>query len=57
MTGLWMLLAGQTLPFPGKPDTPEHSFLGLCFCFSFFFFVFFETGFLCVALVVLELTL
>jgi hypothetical protein len=32
-------------------------FFGFCFCFVLFCFWFFETGFLCVALAVLELTL
>jgi hypothetical protein len=32
-------------------------FLVLCFCFVLFCFVFSETGFLCIALAVLELTL
>jgi hypothetical protein len=32
-------------------------FVKFCFCFFVFIFSFFETGFLCVALAVLELTL
>jgi hypothetical protein len=41
---------------PGKLQTVTPVLLWPVF-FSFFFFVFFETGFLCIALAVLELTL
>jgi hypothetical protein len=38
-------------------NVPVATKLYFCFCFGFWFLVFFETGFLCAALAILELTL
>ena len=54
-----MITKGSSFPPTATEDVPQEGQKrpGLLPSFFFFFFGFFETGFLCIALAVLELTL